>query len=90
MKKAVIVGCNGQDGRIAYDLLSSKKYDVLGIDRGVVKGPSRSRPVDISIFDDVAGLLGDFKPDEVYYFAAFHHSSEDKVEKDVMTLFKES
>ncbi len=90
MKKAVIVGCNGQDGRIAYDLISSKNYDVLGIDRGVIKAPSRNIPVDISIFDDVTGILGEFKPDEVYFFAALHHSSEDRAAEDVMQLFKES
>jgi GDPmannose 4,6-dehydratase len=89
-KKAVIVGCNGQDGRIAYDFLSSKNYDVLGIDRGLIKGSSRSLPIDISIFDDVAGILKEFKPDEVYYFAAFHHSSEDKAAEDALNLFKES
>ncbi len=90
MKKAVIVGCNGQDGRIASDLLSSKNYDVLGIDRGIVKGPARSLPIDISNFDNVANMLRDMKPDEVYYFAAFHHSSEDKTAEDVMHLFQES
>ncbi len=90
MKKAIIVGCNGQDGRIAYDLLSSKNYDVLGIDRGVVRGYSRSVPVDISSFDDVAGILSEFKPDEVYYFAAFHHSSEDKAAENVLQLFAQS
>lgn len=90
MKKAIIVGCNGQDGRIAYDLLSSKNYHILGIDRGMVKGSSRSLPIDVSIFDDVAGILKEFKPDEVYYFAAFHHSSEDKATEDALNLFKES
>ncbi len=90
MKKAVIVGCNGQDGTIAYDLLSGENYTVMGIDRGVVKGSSRNRLIDISIFDDVTGMLREFKPDEVYYFAAFHHSSEDKAEADVLNLFGES
>lgn len=90
IKKAVVVGCNGQDGRIAYDLLSSKNYDSIGIDRGAVKGSFRNLPIDISIFDDVAGLLREFEPDEVYYFAAFHHSSEDTSADNIIELFKES
>lgn len=90
MKKAVIVGCNGQDGKIAYGFLSAKNYDVIGIDRGVIKGSSGSLSIDISIFEDVAGLLNDFRPDEVYYFAAFHHSSEDRAAEDVMNLFEQS
>lgn len=90
MKKAVIVGCNGQDGRIAFDLLLSKQYDVIGIDRGVVKGAAKVRPIDICVFEDVAGLLREYKPDEVYYFAAFHHSSEDKSAESALELFKQS
>ena len=35
-------------------------------------------------------MLREFHPDEVYYFAAFHHSSEDKASEDVLHLFTES
>ncbi len=90
MKKAVIMGCNGQDGRIAFGFLSSRNFDVIGIDRGVVKCSSGNYTVDITVFDDVARLIRDFKPDEVYYFAAYHHSSEDKTSEDTVTLFHDS
>jgi GDPmannose 4,6-dehydratase len=90
MRKAIIVGCNGQDGRIAFDLLSAKQYDLIGLDRGIAKGSVQDLPIDICVFEDVARLLKTYQPDEIYYFAAFHHSSEDKAGESTVELFKDS
>jgi len=91
MKKAVIVGCDGQDGRIAVDLLNSRNYQLIGIDRNTIKPRDAwASPIDICNFEDVSNLLTAFTPDEVYYFAAFHHSSEDAVTASEIKLFHES
>jgi len=79
MKKAIIVGCNGQDGRLLNCLLVKKDYKIINIDKNLTLNPGGSpvRPVNINKPDEVYQLLKIFKPDEIYYLAAFHHSSED-------------
>lgn len=69
MKRAIIVGSNGQDGSLLHDLLIKKKYTVLRISRG--------GKIDITRFSEVRSAIRRFKPTEIYYLAAFHHSSED-------------
>jgi GDPmannose 4,6-dehydratase len=46
-------------------------------------------PVDISHAGEVTDLIRRMKPDEVYYLAAFHHSSEDKQVENI-ELFSRS
>lgn len=85
MKKAIIVGCEGQDGRLLTGLLLKKRYEIVGIDRHVVRSPGRMRfkIIDISKPKEVSSIVRRFKPDEIYYLAAFHHSSEDKPIDDI-------
>jgi GDPmannose 4,6-dehydratase len=66
-KKALIIGSGGQDGVLLTQLLISQQYDVHGIRRN-----------DVNILNpvEVAACLRDYSPTEVYYLAAFHHSSE--------------
>lgn len=68
-KKALVVGSAGQDGRLLTAHLQQLGYTVTGLSRGG----------DVSIEDAaaVARLVTALQPDEVYYLAAFHHSSED-------------
>lgn len=92
MKKvALIVGVLGQDGGIAFEYLSTQGYNVIGIDKDFVKttGADWSYKVDISNRADVFGVLTEIQPDEVYYFAAFHQSSEDQ-DIDNVNLFNDS
>ena len=91
MKKAIIVGCEGQDGRFLYNLLLGKGYEIVGIDIQTVRCSTEAKlpPVDISHAGAVADLIIHMKPDEVYYLAAFHHSSEDKQVENI-ELFKRS
>jgi GDPmannose 4,6-dehydratase len=79
MKKAIIVGCDGQDGRLLYELLSKKGYNIIGVAKGSTRfdGGDKLPPVDISKTEEVFKLVKNFKPDEIYYLAAFHQSSED-------------
>ena len=82
MKKvAIIIGAEGQDGKIAFDYLSEKGYSIIGIDRNVVKTKDINwkDEIDISNKQNVFELLKKVKPNEIYYFAAFHQSSEDKL-----------
>ena len=70
MKTALIVGAGGQDGFYLSELLMCLGVGVIGLTRG--------GDMDILKRDDVFALMERVKPDEVYYLAAFHHSSEDK------------
>lgn len=90
-KSAVIVGSHGQDGRLVFDSLSEKGYSVIGLDKGVVKTTVSEwdTSVDITDKDAVFEFLKKTQPDEVYYLAAFHHSSEDQ-EIDETELFERS
>lgn len=79
MKRAVIVGSHGQDGRLLYDFLLRRGYSIVGIDKKQIRcSPGiSSRKIDILKFKEVAGLVKKFQPGEIYYLAAFHHASED-------------
>ena len=79
MKKAIIVGCNGQDGRLLNDFLLRMDYEVVGIDVNFIKCPRSFHlsPIDINKSKDVFHLIDEFQPTEIYYLAAYHHSSED-------------
>ena len=93
MKKALIIGSSGQDGRLLSDLLISRGYAVLGIDRGAASfsgpAPDVFQPVDILQPDELETTIARFKPDELYFFAAYHHSSEDQTGSDA-ELFRAS
>jgi GDPmannose 4,6-dehydratase len=80
--KRVVVGANGQDGRILFDR-SLKECAVLGLDIGIVKqhlledlGPLRA--IDLLDAVQIAALFERMSPDEAYYLAAHHHSSEEE------------
>ncbi len=91
VKKALIVGCNGQDGRLLTEYLAEKKYSVTGIDSEIYLQDkvSYDRKIDISCTSDINELVREIQPDEIYYFAAYHHSSEQNTSDDAK-LFSES
>lgn len=82
--KAIIVGCGGQDGGLLFDLLAAKGYALLGIARtGLrVHRYTWTTHVDIGSYDDVCQAVQHFLPDEIYYLAAYHHASEDRIYSD--------
>ena len=67
IKQAVIVGSGGQDGTLLTQLLMKRGYSVFGLKRN-----------DLDILDSkkVIDFIKDLKPAEIYYLAAYHHSSE--------------
>ena len=81
MAKAVIVGSKGQDGTLLSKLLESKGYEVVGIDKNC--------DVDILDIVSVDEFMSSSQPDELYYLAAFHHSSQDKKPENIF-LFRQS
>lgn len=77
--KAVIVGVDGQDGRILKDYLKERGWQVYGINRNyLVIDEGEKRP--FSIYDRrlVSDFIAEITPDHIYYLAGFHHSSEDE------------
>lgn len=90
-KTAVIVGSQGQDGQFLFELLVQKGYGVIGLDRSVVQsdGNDWQEEVDITDKNHVQSFLQAVQPDEVYYLAAFHHSSQD-VQINEEELFEKS
>lgn len=75
-KTAVIVGHQGQDGNLLRLNLTCRSYKVIGIGRRVTLGLTDSAPINILNVDSVRSFLKHVKPDEIYYLAAFHTSSE--------------
>lgn len=67
-KKAIIVGSNGQDGKILSNFLSKKSCKILKLNKD---------NFDINNFKSVESLIKSESPNEIYFLAAFHHSSED-------------
>lgn len=77
MKKALIVGSSGQDGSYLAEYLAARTYVLGGISRRGVRGPLiNCGPIDICNISEVRRVVSDFAPDEIYFLAAFHHSSE--------------
>jgi GDPmannose 4,6-dehydratase len=78
--KAIIIGCNGQDGSYLWEQLSEQGFSLVGI---ASKGQTKAlhaispTPVDILDYAAVGKLMQDFMPDQIYYLATHHHSSQD-------------
>ena len=85
MKTAIVVGCEGQDGRLLTAHLRGRGYRTLGLGRTSVRadGIDWPRPVDITRPDEVAALVAALRPDEIYHLAAIHHSSEEEHAEDL-------
>jgi GDPmannose 4,6-dehydratase len=94
VKRSVIVGCNGQDGRILHQFLLEKKYELIGISKNTVSYHAcigGMDKIDITNTDDVYKLVDSFKPDEIYHLAAVHSSSEfEDIPIDNIELYQNS
>jgi GDPmannose 4,6-dehydratase len=92
MRSALIIGAGGQDGRLLASLLLGRGYTVRGWTR---TEPSATAPCECVVIDisepvAVGAELRRFPPDEIYYLAAFHHSTEDTVEESAAELLRRS
>lgn len=68
MSTALVIGAGGQDGRLLGEQLSREGLRVRGITRG---------SLDLSDATAVRTLIASEQPDQIYYLAAHHHSSQD-------------
>lgn len=75
---SIIIGGEGQDGRLLRNHLRRARRDVISVDRGATRAdpPRAIGPVDVLDAAAVSGLIGSTKPAEVYYLAAYHHAAE--------------
>lgn len=91
MKKALIIGCKGQDGSLLSEYLIGKEYRVTGIDKDYIVNDRKEIAQSIDLLNkiEVEALISEVCPDELYYLAACHQSSQDKVIND-LELFEKS
>ena len=80
MTRALIIGHTGQDGRILWDQLAAQDFSLVGISRHGTRthNSDSNEIVDIAVQSSVRHLLQRFKPDQIYYLAAHHHSSQEQ------------
>jgi GDPmannose 4,6-dehydratase len=95
MRNVIIVGSQGQDGRLLYQRLAAEGCALLGIDRHGVRHDAVAAAVDdtrVDVLDrpSVERVVRAFAPDAVFYLAAFHHSSEDNRSVDDAELYLRS
>ncbi len=92
MKKAIIVGCRGQDGTLLTEYLIRNNYEVIGIDVNYLEASYdySEKPVDITNKEHVRRLIRTSMPTEIYCLAALHHSSEDNILSQNEELFQKS
>jgi len=92
LKKAIIIGSNGQDGFFLAKSLEKKGYSVIRIDQGILvplSGFEGEKPFDICEPSHIDFLVANIKPDGIYHLAAFHHSAQDNYDETLDT-FKNS
>lgn len=90
-KTAIIVGDQGQDGILLRDFLISKGYSGVGIAKDQTRSWGKvnfTKTININHKEDIKNLFEAIKPDEVYFLAAYHHSSQEKVVDESLILAK--
>jgi GDPmannose 4,6-dehydratase len=73
---ALVVGASGQDGYYLCRELEARGDRVIRVTRNGVVGDRARQPLDILDAAAVRRLVGETAPDEIYYLAAYHHSSQ--------------
>ena len=89
MKKALIVGSRSQDGIFLKKYLLSLKYDVVGICRDYTEYSgliNRNKKINILREDHIESFIEKEKPDEIYYFSSYNHSSESLISENKQAL----
>jgi GDPmannose 4,6-dehydratase len=92
MQSALIIGAGGQDGRLLARFLADRGYAVRGWTR---TEPAGGAPCECALIDllqpaSVERKLQSLRPDEIYYLAAFHHSTEDSIAERAAELLRRS
>jgi GDPmannose 4,6-dehydratase len=76
--RVLIVGDQGQDGKLLGESLANSGYDIVGLGQDAlrVNGQKISSGVSILNFGSVCDVIQKYRPKEIYYLAAFHQSAE--------------
>ncbi len=84
MTRALIIGSEGQDGRILFDRITADGGAALGLGRDSVRGTTTDGlvPIDLASREQMAKLLEEWRPEEIYYLPAVHQASEDPIAAD--------
>jgi GDPmannose 4,6-dehydratase len=92
MRRALIIGANGQDGRLLAQLLQERGYAVRGWTRSepATATPCECETINLLSAKTVERELQSLQPDEIYYLAAFHHSTEERVKLSSADLLQRS
>src|SRR3954453_7085137 len=92
MPSALIIGATGQDGRLLTELLLGRGYAVRGWTRTTPLSPTLCECASVDLLNATAveTELRQLQPDEVYYLAAFHHSTEERIELSKTELLERS
>jgi GDPmannose 4,6-dehydratase len=101
MKRAMIIGSAGQDGRLLLQRLARDGCKLVGITRAEVHHDHLARnklglpieePDRVDILDrtQVDNAIRIFSPNTIFYLAAHHHASEDAISPDIADLYLRS
>jgi GDPmannose 4,6-dehydratase len=82
VKRVLIFGSAGQDGRILTEHLVGAGKSIIGVERAKISVHGSTpidvpSSVDVRDFGPVQRLIDAVQPDEAYYLAAHHHSAQD-------------
>jgi GDPmannose 4,6-dehydratase len=91
MRRALIVGDLGQDGSLLWEQLREQGFGLAGLGRRGVRAHGVAVPEAASIADvgQLRALLTALRPDQVYYLAA-HHSSSERSAESQAALWQQS
>ena len=93
MKNAIIIGSSGQDGTLLSEYLKLKKYNIIKIfnSKSLKKNFKTENNFNILDYNSMKKLFKNVSKPEVYYLAAYHHSSEqNSSKKGAYDLFNKS
>jgi GDPmannose 4,6-dehydratase len=84
MKRSVVVGCQGQDGRLLTEQLAHSQSSVFGIGRQGCEATGqaafdfldRFQSIDILDTSLVDQFVEQYQPNQLYYLPAYHQSAE--------------
>lgn len=88
MKNAIIIGSSGQDGVLLNEYLKTKKYNIHLVSNS--KNLKKNK-INILKKKSLETLFNRVNSPEIYYLAAYHHSSGQNIDKNGLhSLFKNS
>ncbi len=81
-KKALIIGCDGQDGRYLSAYLGGLGYEIDRMGSGYAEVAGQRLAARLTSPDELRQVVCGSQPDEIYHLAAYHHSSEARPQGD--------